>query len=183
MRCKPAEGLLRHLSQTGEVWSRHLGMVLLLTASSPTVTKMAEIYTGPYLVTQVIQPKDDVLQKSKRAKPFVVHKDKLKLFHGQAPSSWLPKETNTPAAIPHDASDVMVSVATQTTDLENLHLHPTEGGEIAIDPIAGGEVFADPSDGAGDLGAWDAERVGEQTNRQGTPRGARHSALWGIYSK
>ena len=46
-------------------------------------------HTGPYLVIRLIPPNDVVLQKSKRAKPFVVHKDKVKAYHGHPTDSWL----------------------------------------------------------------------------------------------
>src|SRR5664279_550911 len=40
--------------------------------------KWQKHYTGPYLITRVIVPVNFVLQKSEKAKPFVVHTDKLK---------------------------------------------------------------------------------------------------------
>jgi len=47
------------------------------------------MYTGPYLVIRVIEPVNYVLQKSARAKAFVVHADKLKKCNGTTPESWL----------------------------------------------------------------------------------------------
>lgn len=38
---------------------------------------------------KILPPNDVILQKSRRSKQFVVHRDKLKLFHGDAPTSWL----------------------------------------------------------------------------------------------
>jgi len=75
--------------------------------------KWQKFYTGPYLVTHVIEPNDVVLQKSKRAAPFVVHEDKLKLFHGNAPLSWL-KISADEQPSQKDGTDGVVSVATQT---------------------------------------------------------------------
>jgi len=56
------------------------------TSRSP---KWQKAYTGPYLVTRLIEPVNCVLQKSPRSKPFVVHVDKLKKCLGETPASWL----------------------------------------------------------------------------------------------
>ena len=54
--------------------------------------KWQKFWTGPYLIVRVLPPNDVVLQKSRRAKSFVVHKDKIKLFHGEPPASWMKLE-------------------------------------------------------------------------------------------
>ena len=51
--------------------------------------KWQKSYTGPYLITRIIQPVNYVLQKTARSKPFVVHVDKLKKCYGVTPVSWL----------------------------------------------------------------------------------------------
>ena len=51
--------------------------------------KWMKSYTGPYLITRIIPPVNCVLQRSLRAKPFVVHVDKLKKCYGITPKSWL----------------------------------------------------------------------------------------------
>jgi len=51
--------------------------------------KWQKCYTGPYLITRKIEPVNYVLQKSERAKPFVVHLNKLKKCYGTTPKSWL----------------------------------------------------------------------------------------------
>ena len=51
--------------------------------------KWCRNYHGPFLVTAVIEPNDYVIQRSRRFKLQVVHGDKLKLFRGPAPKSWL----------------------------------------------------------------------------------------------
>ena len=51
--------------------------------------KWQQFYTGPYLIVRVLPPNDVVLQKSKTARSFVVHKDQVKMFFGEAPPSWL----------------------------------------------------------------------------------------------
>jgi len=51
--------------------------------------KWQKCYTGPYLITRKIKPAKFVLQKSEKAKFFVVHLNKLKACHGPTPTSWL----------------------------------------------------------------------------------------------
>ena len=47
-------------------------------------------YTGPFLIIRIIGPVNAVLQKSKRAKPFCVHIDKIKHLNAEEyPASWL----------------------------------------------------------------------------------------------
>jgi len=66
--------------------------------SSPKWQKM---YLGPYLVIRVIEPVNFVIQKSSRAKPFVVHDDKLKRCCGNTPASWL----NNPATTSNEDTE------------------------------------------------------------------------------
>jgi len=51
--------------------------------------KWQRSYTGPYLVIRKIEPVNVVLQRSRKAKPFVVHINKLKKCLGDTPPSWL----------------------------------------------------------------------------------------------
>jgi transposase InsO family protein len=51
--------------------------------------KWQKNYTGPFLIVRVIEPVNYVLQMSQRAKPFVVHTDKIKRCFSQTPTSWL----------------------------------------------------------------------------------------------
>jgi len=51
--------------------------------------KWQKFYIGPYLIVRVLPPNDLILQKSRKSKPFVVHKDKAKLFLGDPPASWI----------------------------------------------------------------------------------------------
>ena len=55
------------------------------TCKSP---KWQRNFTGPYRVIRVIPPVNYVLQKSRRAKPFVVHADKLKKCHSPPAVEW-----------------------------------------------------------------------------------------------
>jgi len=51
--------------------------------------KWQRLYTGPFLVTERLGPVNYVIQKSAKADPIIVHSDKLRLFDGDAPKSWL----------------------------------------------------------------------------------------------
>ena len=55
--------------------------------------KMQRWYDGPYLVVHVIDSHTLVIQRSRRAKPKVVHKDKVKQYLGDPPVSWLRRQT------------------------------------------------------------------------------------------
>ena len=61
-----------------------------------------------------------MLQKSKKSKAFVVHKNKVKIFHGDPPPSWL---KNNDAATGDDGT---VEIAQPSLNIE---------GESAIGPI------------------------------------------------
>jgi len=54
--------------------------------------KWQKCYTGPYLIVRKIEPVNFVLQRSSRAKPFVVHINKMKKCFGPTPVSWLTVE-------------------------------------------------------------------------------------------
>jgi len=55
--------------------------------------KWQKSYTGPYLIVRMIEPVNCVLQRSAKAKPFVVHINKLKNCYGPTPTSWLTSES------------------------------------------------------------------------------------------
>ena len=55
------------------------------TQKSP---KWSKNYTGPFKVIKVIAPCDYVIQRSRRAKPQVVHGDKLKRHYGEPLPDW-----------------------------------------------------------------------------------------------
>ena len=54
--------------------------------------KWQKTYTGPFLITREIPPLNFVIQKSRRAKPEVVHVDKPKKCYGETPQSWFSGE-------------------------------------------------------------------------------------------
>jgi len=45
------------------------------------------MYTGPYCIVDVIPPADYLIRKTKRARPFVTHGDKLRRCHNNVPTS------------------------------------------------------------------------------------------------
>jgi len=67
--------------------------------------KWQKNYTGPYLITRVIEPVNYVLQKTARSKPFVVHADKLKRCYGVTPRSWIPAAVTVPVTGGQSGSD------------------------------------------------------------------------------
>src|SRR5664279_2756980 len=66
--------------------------------------KWQKFYTGPYQIVRVIEPNNVVLQKSRRGKPFVVHRDKIKAYYGDSPGSW--KLQTVVPRVPDDVEEV-----------------------------------------------------------------------------
>jgi len=56
--------------------------------------KWQRVYIGPYLVVKLIGSINAVIQRSKRAKPFVIHVDKLKKCSDQSAVSWLKQSSD-----------------------------------------------------------------------------------------
>jgi len=52
-------------------------------------SKWQRSYVGPYLIVRNTEPVNFVIQKSQKAKPFVVHANKLKKCLAVTPASWL----------------------------------------------------------------------------------------------
>ena len=47
------------------------------------------MYSGPYLVLKCLGPVNLRIQRTRRAKPLIVHVDKVKPYYGEPPTSWL----------------------------------------------------------------------------------------------
>jgi hypothetical protein len=96
--------------------------------------KWQQLYTGPYLLVRAIPPVNFVLQKSAKAKPFVVHVDKLKKCYGATPRSWL--RSNTESAVA-DIPGETTAPQQETVDLpverkrRKQLQHPVRGYEAA----------------------------------------------------
>jgi len=62
-------------------------------------------FTGPFLVVKVIGTTNVVLQKSKKARPFCTHVDKVKLYDAEEyPASWIGDAADAEKSSPGDAS-------------------------------------------------------------------------------
>jgi len=82
------------------------------TQKSP---KWSKNYTGPFKVVKVIEPCDYVLQRSKRAKPQVVHGDKLKRHYGEPLPDWsLEQPENRQSSANSEETEVKVVTPRQS---------------------------------------------------------------------
>jgi len=82
------------------------------TQKSP---KWSKNYTVPFKVVKVIEPCDCVIQRSKRAKPQVVHGDKLKRHYGEPLSDWnLEQPENRQSSANSEESEVKVLTPRQS---------------------------------------------------------------------
>jgi len=55
--------------------------------------KWQKQYYGPFLITDKIGPVTYAVQRSQKAQAQIVHRDKLKLYRGDTPKSWLIYQT------------------------------------------------------------------------------------------
>ena len=78
--------------------------------------KWQKLNTGPYLVVRAIPPVNFVLQKSARAKPFVVHVDKLRECYNDTPRSWLSTDVEPTIA---DVNNEASAPQQETGDVQN----------------------------------------------------------------
>jgi predicted aspartyl protease/transposase InsO family protein len=71
--------------------------------------KWCRKFSGPYLVVKLLGPVNVLLQRTKRAKPFAVHIDKVKPYQADnAPSSWLTDCVNG-ASVPEAVTEAAVT--------------------------------------------------------------------------
>jgi hypothetical protein len=95
-------------------------------------------YTGPYLVIRRIDSHCLVIQRSRRARPIVVHRDKLKPCQGEAPPSWLngdrqPNEVaieQTPAIVPLERDRATANYADDPTIPNDRSSRPRREGTL-----------------------------------------------------
>ena len=82
-------------------------------------------YHGPFLVVKVIAPCDYVIQRSKKSTPITVHGDKLKIFHGIPPNSWLQASSENQRSQPSSASGQKAEEAeSDNGDQQQLSVDP-----------------------------------------------------------
>ena len=90
-------------------------------------------YEGPYLITRVMSPLTVEIQRSAKARPKVVHVDKLREFLGIPPSSWL--DTHT-APDEGDASDLPPVAADQSSPEPGVSsANTTEGTATSVTAV------------------------------------------------
>jgi len=77
--------------------------------------KWSRKYSGPFLVVAVTSSVNVIIQRSPKAKKFVVHIDKVKPFLSETPTSWL-ANTADPVSIVPARSDVDQPAAAQNLD-------------------------------------------------------------------
>jgi len=77
------------------------------------------------LSNRVIEPVNYVLQKSLRAKPFVVHADKLKKCYGVTPDSWLSSDAEP--AIDNEGFGILPTPLPEVNTLETTTISPPRG--------------------------------------------------------
>ena len=96
--------------------------------------KWSRMYTGPFLITRVMQTCDYVLQKSARSKPFVAHADKLKKCYGETPKSWLldEDEPSQPTCLP----EATRNESSGGRDAEEAEQQPSADGEPVLNEPA-----------------------------------------------
>jgi hypothetical protein len=58
--------------------------------------KWSRKYTGPFCVIRVLGPVNVELQQTQRSRPFIVHIDKVKPYHGTPPKTWVQNDSKTP---------------------------------------------------------------------------------------
>jgi len=90
-------------------------------------SKWQKTYVGPYLIVSVLPPSNAVLQKSKNSQPFVVHFDKLKLFHGTAPPDWRSTPTST-VDVPDQHCELGDTVPAERPS--TVKVQPTNNGQL-----------------------------------------------------
>ena len=117
------------------------------------------MYVGPYLITKILSPSNAVLQKSKRSRPFVVHFDKLKLFHGTPPTGWSLTTSRDDNALQLDIEDSQDhKVFDQPTAVADCHEYDNDasgrggdGDNDTVDPPSRVHHELDSDVGAGSI--------------------------------
>ena len=87
-----------------------------ISGRSPKWQKMS---TGPFLIVKTIGPVNYLIQKGPRAKPMVVHRDKLKECLSKTPASWITEEAEP-------------QVSERLTAAPEPLLDPSVGGEAGV---------------------------------------------------
>jgi len=102
--------------------------------------KWQKSFVGPFLVIRRLPPVNYVLQKSKFAKPFVVHTDKLKMCFSDTPQPWI--SVNSARDQFEESRDQPCAASTPVTVDFRGPTPPRPGPEL----LTGGDVTVSPSD-------------------------------------
>ena len=104
-------------------------------------------YSGPFLVIVVLGLVDVVIQRLARARPLVVHVDKVKPFLGDPPPSWVVDETATNPLLGDDSSARAepTTDSFQSADDPNTDRMPVDTGFGDDSPEPVGLLAASPA--------------------------------------
>jgi len=113
--------------------------------------KWQKLYTGPFLVLAKLGPVTYAIQKSLRADPLIVHVDKLKLFEGPAPRSWLtPYTMATAEAEENVTSDEAIlpendlSMVAKKDECLSLPAESLKSTQVEIEGLTESDVYHRP---------------------------------------
>lgn len=87
--------------------------------------KWSRKYTGPFCVVSIPGPVNVELQRSSRSRSFIVHIDKVKMYHGDPPICWLKTDHNESASVvasdEHDDNDgSVIKVPTDNIEIPDV---------------------------------------------------------------
>jgi len=98
-------------------------------------------YVGPYLVVRIPSAVTVEIQKGPKARPFVVHIDKVKPFTGTPPTGWIVSSPGT-ADVPNVADHHPDTAGTEETESANSRLrHRLEIEDEPTSPLTPTEVY------------------------------------------
>jgi hypothetical protein len=95
--------------------------------------KWQRFYNGPFLVLDRIGPVTYRIQKSAKADPLIVHVDKLKVYEGKTPTSWLLQPTSNSRLTENDAN-VTINVPEEVV-IDSVQMDFSEQSEEPVDNV------------------------------------------------
>ena len=95
--------------------------------------KWQRFYNGPFLVLDRIGPVTYRIQKSAKADPLIVHVDKLKVYEGKTPTSWLLQPTSNLRLTEND-SNVTINVPEEVV-IDSVQMDFSEQSEEPVDNV------------------------------------------------
>ena len=104
--------------------------------------KWQKNFVGPFLIVRQLPPVNYVLQKSKFAKPFTVHADKLKMCYSDTPASWIDGDSENADAIGNSREPCARGTPVSADSSQRLSEQPVPG--LSVDRAADREVAIPP---------------------------------------